>query len=246
MLLSVGSHGHRPPLVVTDRRGSGRGEHNAAPDVPLLVPGDDRVQHPQTTRHGNVHRRAHSREPADHDPGRRSPDRRDHAGLHRRDRPAPAALGDPDHTGRHRRRADRLLGALPGRRGMVVGDRHLSVPAHPRCAPNQPVLDAGQQRLRPAAGETLLRVHRQRGGAGWVDRLLPGPADGRTCRVRQPTAGERRTARRLHGHRDRGADPLEGRRAQGHRLRPARRRASRGTRRCACCASRSICRSSPS
>ena len=213
-----GSHGYRPSSTLAARPGTERGEHHAAPDVPLLVPGDDRLQHPQTARLGDVHRCARRREPADHGPGGRSPDRRDHAGLHDRDRPAPAALGDPSDPDRHRRPADRVLGALQQRGGVLVGDWRVSVPAYPRCAADQPVLDPGQRCLRPAAGETLLRVHRRRGRAGWADRLLPGPADGRSCRVQQPAPGECRAARWLHAHRDRGANPIEGYRAPGHRL----------------------------
>ncbi len=123
-----------------------------------------------------------TREAVHLEPGRRQPalgpvrrrrgHRLHHAGLQPRHRPGAAPLDDSGDAARDGGSAGRLLGALqrPGRRASRRRGV-LSVRSHPRHPADQPVLDAGQRRLRRAPGQAAVRADRR--------RQQPGRRDGR-------------------------------------------------------------------
>ena len=93
--------------------------------------------------------------------------------------------------------------------------------ADPRPAPDQPVLGAGERRLRRPAGEAAVRLHRRRREPRGDDRVGGGRLLGRRGRGRQPAARQQRAPRRLRRRRHR-------RRARGAGRGARRRRFDRG------------------
>ena len=221
----------RPAAAVAHRRGQAGGSRFAPADVPLLLPGDDGVQHRQAAHPGPVHRRSRSRQPAVGAAGFRRARRCRDAALHPRRVAPAAAVGHPHDPGRDRTAADRVLGLVQDRRRRHLG-RLLPRRADSGPAPHQSILGAGERHLRRPAGEAPLRLHRRRGQPGRHDRLGGGDLLRRCGGCDQPAAGEQRTARRLrrgrHGRHASGPQPVARRRRRERREdgRPRQQRVS--------------------
>src|SRR5580765_5520778 len=127
-------------------------------DVRLLVPRDDRVHHAQAGDALEVHRGSGRRQSPAGAVRLRARRRLRHAGLLDGLQQAAQAVGAADHAGRAGRRPGGLLVLVPDRVRLGV-HRFLLLRADPGHPGHQPVLDAGQHHLRPAAGEADLRVH---------------------------------------------------------------------------------------
>ena len=168
--------------IVQLRRGR---VHHRSVDVPVLVPRHDELQHHQADYPSEFIERLGAGRPAVGQVRRGRDHRLHHAGLHQGHLGGAPALDDPGHAGGHRGVAGAVLvpvhvrGRRVGRGGVL---RRVAYPLDPA---DQPVLDAGQRRLRSAAGQADLRLHRRRRQPGWRHRRRPhrvarGRRSGRT------------------------------------------------------------------
>ena len=137
-----------------------------------------------------VHHQSRRRQPSLCAAGRRLHHRPPDGGLRVADRQAPQAVGAADRPGGPGWRADRLLVPVPVPGDVGLGGvlRHR---ADPRPPAHQPVLDGRQRRLRSAAGEAIVRVHRRRGPARRHRGLGAGVVRAAN-RIDEPAAAQRR------------------------------------------------------
>ena len=162
------------------------------------------------------------------------------AGLHPHRQHAAAALGAADHAGGDGGRDARILVPVQDRRGLGLGGV-LRVGRAPRDLADQPVLDARERDLRPAPGQTRVRLRRRRCDARRHDRFGADRADHRRSRHQRAAAVERRHAADLR--RDRRHDSRPGAEA-GHPGRQGRTGRDHGAGDASCCAAPARSRSS--
>ena len=137
-----------------------------------------------------------------------------------------------------------LLGALhPGPSRVGLG-RVLSLRPDSRHPAHQPVLDAGQRRLRPAAGQAAVRVDRRRRQPGRRHRRGHHRHAGPVARHHDDAARERGDPRRRVSSSSSASCAGTSAPAPATPPRPGRKRASAAARRWRCCAARATCRSS--
>ena len=234
---------HAPAHPWPPRRTAEGGGPHRVHDVRVLVPRDDGLEHHPPDHAVEVHHQSRRRQPSLCAAGRRLHHRPPDGGLRVADRQAPAAVGPADRPGGPGWRADRLLVPVPDAGDVGLG-RVLRHRADPRPPAHQPVLDGRQRRLRSAAGEAAVRVHRRRGPARRHRGLGAGVVRA-ADRIDQPAAAQRRlhaVVRRARrgDHQARAGRGGSDRLGEGGEGRQRRRSAS------ICCAARSTCRSSRS